>query len=1144
MKINRLALAVLLACALPSAAQEFRATVSGTVADSSGAVIPNARIRVVNVETNVAVTTQSNEAGFYVVPALQPGSYRIETEVTGFKRYVRDGLVLQIQDRPVVDIVLEPGELSTTVNVTSEAQMLETTTASRGSVITGRTLVDLPLNGRNAFALAALEPGVAFTARGQGSALLRTTANAGISSLVVGGGQLRSNESLLDGVPNTGTDGLIQYVPSVDAAQEFRIQTNVFDAEYGRFTGGVINAAIRSGTNELHGTAFGFVRNSAFNARDPFAATIPQFGYTIFGFSLGGPVVLPKVYKGKDRTFWFVNYEGSREGVPRAFVATVPTAAQQAGDFSQTLVRSGANTLPVNVYDPFSTRQQGATFIRDQFPGNRIPASRIDPIGANLMKLYPAPNAAGDAVTAANNYARSFKDPVSDDGYVFKIDHRFSDKHAMFGRYSFRRFFVGRAGAFQNAVTGDSETRDAPGAAIDDTYTINPTTVLNIRYGFSRYFVNQKSDNLGVDQTALGFPPSLVSQLLVNALPAVNVSNGFQGLATAGKLNRSPEDSHTLRGTISKVMSSHTFRFGAEGRLLRSNVGNLGGAAAGSYSFDQIFTRGPNPQVAAVNAGWGLASLLLGVPASGSVANNAQTADSAKYYGFYLQDDWRVTRKISMNLGIRYEWEGAYTERYDRLNRGYDYFTNSPIAAAAKANYALSPIPEVPVSQFNVIGGLRFVGVNGLDRALNNPDRNNVAPRVGVAWEVKRGTVIRGGYGLFFGASTLVGESRNGFSVSTPMVSSVDGGLNPLNTLKNPFPTGLLTPTGSANGLMTLVGQGLGYTTPTLKMSRAQQFQIGVQHEFNTNLLLELSYVGARGYNLPVSTPINIIPESIRAQAEATLRQTGRNILNDSVANPFFGLIASGPLSTRTTTRGQLTRPYPHFTGLTDGGIANGSSRFDSGQAKLTRRMSNGFSLTGSYAWGKTLESTRYWNDQDGSPIKELSPNDIPHRAVFSGIYELPFGPGKALLGSSTGALARFVEGWQMTAIYTAQSGIPIDIGGAESLGRSAKLESGQAVNNWFDRTVFRLRQPLELVRTLRLPDVRSAGRNNWEISLLKTTTIYERLRLQFRAEAFNAFNRPEWSSPVTSFTAGNFGQVTSTNTFARQLQFGLKLLW
>jgi hypothetical protein len=390
----------------------------------------------------------------------------------------------------------------------------------------------------------------------------------------------------------------------------------------------------------------------------------------------------------------------------------------------------------------------------------------------------------------------------------------------------------------------------------------------------------------------------------------------------------------------------------------------------------------------------------------------------------------------------------------------------------------------------------------------------------------------------------LVGESRNGFSVTTPMVATVDGGLTPLNTLRNPFPTGLLTPTGSASGLMTLVGQGLGYTTPNLKMPRAQQYQIGLQHEFNPNLLLEISYVGAKGYNLPVSTPINFIPESIRAQAEATLRQTGRNVLNDSVANPFFGLIASGPLSTRTTTRGQLTRPYPHFTGLTDGGIATGSSRFDSGQAKLTRRFARGFNLTGSYAWGKTLESTRYWNDQDGGPIKELGPNDIAHRAVFSGIYELPFGPGRALLGSSAGVLARLVEGWQLTAIYTAQSGIPLDITAAETLGRSAKLESGQSVGNWFDKTAFRLRQPLELVRTLRLPDVRSAGRNNWELSLLKTTTIYERLRLQFRAEAFNALNRPEWSSPVTSYTAGNFGQVTSTNTFARQFQFGLKLLW
>lgn len=1126
-------------------AQDFRATITGRITDSSDAPVPNAKVAATNVETGVVSATTSNDSGLYSIPSLPPGRYTITAEFTGFKRFIREGLTLEVQARPQIDIRLEAGDVQSSIQVTGEAPLLETSSASRGGVITGRTLVDLPLNGRNAFALAGLEPGVNFTARGTANTFLRTTGNGGISSATFGGGAFRSNESLLDGVPNTGTDGVVQYVPSVDAASEFKVQTNVFDAEYGRFTGGVLNAAIRSGTNTFHGNLFNFTRNSYWNARDTFAANIPQFGYNLFGGSGGAPVYIPKLYNGRNRTFWFFNYEGSREGVPRANVNTVPSSLERNGDFSQSRVRNGANILPVQIYDPATTRLQGANFVRDPYPNNVLPASSISPIARGVLSLYPLPNATGDAVTGATNHILSFKDPVFDNGYVWKIDHRFSDRHSVFFRYSWRQFGVDRQGAFKSLATGDIDRRDAPGVAFDDTFLLNSTTIFNFRYGLARFSTLSRADNLGYDLAGLGFSSQFISLLPFQAIPQISLSNGLTGISGANKQSAGAEDSHTGRVSITKTINRHTLKGGFEFRLLNSNVASLGSNATGAFSFDQGFTRGPNPQVAGANLGHGLASFLIGLPASGSVANNAATADQTTYKGFFFHDDWRVSSRLTLNLGFRYEWEGAYTERYNRLNRGYDFGTESPLSAAARANYATAPIPEVAASAFKATGGLLFAGVGGVPRGLSNIDRNNFAPRIGASFQLNSKTVIRGGYGLFYGAGTQTGETRNGFSVSTPYVASNDGGNTPANSLRNPFPTGLVAPTGSSQGLLTLVGQGVSFTSPERRQPMSHQYSIGFQRQLPAAFLFDVSYVGNQVRDLPVSRNLNGIPETFRAAAETTFFASNRNTLNDAVTNPFFGVISTGPLAARTVTRGQLLRPYPHFTGIQVQSLPIGVSRYDALQTKLTRRFAQGVSLSASYAFTKQIEQTRFLNDQDQSPVRELTEFDMPHRFVSSVAYELPFGPGRRFLSGISGFRARLLEGMQINTIYQAQSGVPFEITGAESLGRSAKLaSSAQSTAQWFDTTAFRQRQGIELIRTARLPDVRSAGRNNVDLSFFKTTQLAESLKLQFRAESFNAFNRPEYSSPSGAFGTAGFGRVTSTNTFARQLQFALKLIW
>lgn len=1128
-------------------AQEFRATIVGRVVDPAGAAVPGAQISAINVETSAATRTTSTDSGDYVIPALSPGRYRIEVEQTGFKKFVQAGVTLQVQERPTIDITLETGGVDETVTVTSDASPLEASTGSRGEVISGRTLVDLPLNGRNAFALAGLTPGVTFTVRGQASTFLRTTANNGISGVSISGGQPRSNEALLDGVPNTGSDGLVQFVPSVDATQEFKVQTNSFDSEFGRFTGGVINASIKSGTNDINGSLFEFFRNSRLNARDPFARDIPQFGYNLFGGSVGGPVFLPRfgeggraVYDGRGRTFFFFNFEGSREGVPRANTETVPTAAQRAGDFS------GSSTI---IYDPATTRRlANGNVVRDPFPGNRIPANRISPLAQNLLSLFPLPNAPG----LSSNYLLSFKDPVYDNGYIIKIDHNFSERHKIFGRYSFRRFGVGRQGAFKNPVTGDTETRDAPGFAFDDTYTLDPKTVLNFRYGFSRFLIASQSDSLGFDLTALGFPQSFVTALPVQAIPQVSIF-GFTTISSAGKLTRSSEDSHTARAGVTRIEGRQTFRFGGEYRLLRSNNGSRGALAAGGFEFNSVFTRGPNPQVNTNTQAQALASFLLGLPSGGSVQNNASTAEQAPYYGFYFQDDLRVNQKLTLNLGLRYEFEGENTERFNRFNRGFAFDAASPLEQQAIANYTRNPIPEIPVSEFDVKGGLLFAGVDGQPRGISNLDRNNFSPRIGAAYALNDKTVLRGGYGIFYGATTQLSEGRLGFSISTPFVASLDGNLTPFETFNNPFRNGFAVAPGASQGLNTLLGQNVSFVDPNRKQPYAHQYQVSIQRELPGQTLIDAAYVGSLGRDIAVNQQINGIPEQFRAQARQTFIATGRNILSDNVPNPFFGLITSGALQGAMTTRGQLLRPFPQFTSVTQQNISIGSSRYDALQLKISRRFVQGFGLTTAYTFSKQLERTRFLNDQDTELVNELNDFDTPHRLVVSTTYELPFGRGQRFLSDATGFVGKLVEGFQFNVIYQANSGVPLTITNAESNGISAQLSGDErTVDRWFDNRrdgsgAFRLRQTLELVSTSRLSDVRSAGRNNFDFSLFKTTSLTEGVRLQFRAEAFNAFNTPEFSSPSTpnsDFNNPNFGQITTTNTFARQIQFALKLLF
>lgn len=1140
-------------------AQESRATLVGRVVDPSNAAVAGAKVVATEMNTNARRSATTTESGDYTIPFLAPGPYRVEVEQPGFRKFVREGIILRVQDRLTVDVALEIGAQTESVTVTGAPPLLETSSASTGQVVAGQTIQDLPLNGRAAFVLMTTTPGVTITTKDNTVSFMRYSAageTGGIALMSISGAPSAYNEYLVDGVPITSDNNAVDWVPSIEATQEFKLQTNSFDAEFGRFLGGVVNTSLRSGTNDVHGTAFDFIRNSYWNSKDFFATYKPKFSYNQFGASLGAPAYIPGIYNGKNRTFFFVMYDGSREGVARSFVSSVPTALERAGDFSQTFVRVSGKAQQATIYDPDTTRLEGGAYVRTPFEENKIPAARLNTVAKNLVNYFPLPTVTGDSITHTSNYPFSFTDPVLDNGVVFKVDHQFNESSQMFVRYFWRHFAVRGGGTFMStdpnrASTTGHVNRYTPGAALGYTHTLDPTTILDFRYGYSRYRAVIISDSYGIDLTSLGFPESFTKSIDVPVIPNVTATN-YTGYGSY-TLAKSVGDTHFFHVGVAKQKDIHSVRFGFNARVYRHNSGP-GGASTGTYAFTNGWTLGPNPQVASTTTGNAIASMLLGLGGSGSVTYFSSLARQMPYYEMYLQDDIRLTSKLSVNVGIRYEWEGEFTERYNRLNRGYDFSAASPIESAAVAAYALNPIDQVAAAHFKAKGGLLFTGVGGQPRSLQDIDRNNVSPRVGVVYTLTPKTVLRGGYGHFFGGSTpqyYTGQAcascdttpNYGFSQTTTWVTAI--GLTPVNTLSNPYPSGITLPAGSTGGLRTGLGTSIGFVNPKQQQPWTQQFSFGIQQQLPGELVIEAAYAGTRTKDYPITTALNFTPRDIQLAARQTYISTKRNILSDSVKNPFYGLISTGSLSYANTTRGQLVLQYPHFTGLSELGLNDGSMTYDSLQLKVNKRFGGGLTFLAAYTLSKMIGATGRLNSSDPEPTRSLTSYDSPQRLVLTGSYQMPFGKGKRYLSGSNAVVQKFVEGWQANMIYTAQSGVPITLASGESTGQSAYLPNGErTLERWFNTTPFRLRETLEFVGTSVLPDVRTHGFNNIDLSFFKDTAIYERLKLQFRAEAFNLANRVAFGSPNATVGSTSFGKITTQVNFSRQLQFSLKLLW
>lgn len=1114
--------------------QSTTGAILGSVKDSSGSLIPAAKVAVVNTGTNARFETVTDNEGAYTAPLLPIGSYAVEVTATGFKTYRQEGVRLQVNQQARVDVTLSVGALNETIEVTADAAVIETTTSSVGKVVDNKRIRELPLNTRNVYELIRLTPGVT-------GGIGNSHNQVGYSVNGVRGGLM---DTLVDGAsaafPTVNGFHGISVFPSVDAVAEFKVQAQNYSAEFGRSLGSVLNLVYKSGTNEFHGTAYNFLRNSKLDANNFFnngrGIKLGSFKRNQFGGVFEGPIK-------RDRTFFMTSLEMLRQRSFSEAQTTVPTALERRGDFSQTAAGVGR---PIIIYDPLTTRANpaGSGSIRTAFPGNLVPADRFDPVSRNLLRWWPEANQAGIPGTNQNNFYNSGSAQVDTDNFDVRIDHNLTATQRIFGRYSYRRsyqappqLFPGELGVAEGRINlNDWGTN----AVLDYANTISGSTIWTTRLAFARNKYLYENNGLGFLPSSLGLPSSIDTTADRAMFPSISVG-GQRGLG-GGDHRQSGFNSWSLLSNVSQVRGKHSLKAGYEGRLLLINVWEA--RNAGAFSFNSGFTQGPNPTAASATAGYGFASFLLGTGSSGNLLQGWKNVASAStYHAFYIQDDWRVTNKLTLNLGVRYDFDIPRTERYDRMN----WFDPS----------APSPLNNVP-GYSNLTGGVVFVGVNGNPRRQYDGDYNNIAPRVGLAYQVDAKTVVRAGFGQLFGPSTMAAQGTvgpYGFRNDYVWVTSLDNGLTPQNYLRNPFPNGFRPLPGAADGLLTGAGGTLEAPLRNQVTPYTLQWNLTIQRELPGQLLFEIGYVGNGGRQ-----------QSRGGEGGFTLNQIDPQYLslgsqlNQQVANPFFGRGLGGGLANATVARSQLLRPYPQFGDIHPLFSNGGNTSYHGLQMTFSKRYAQGITFEGNYTFSKNLaHDESHMNSYDISISKSVTSNHQPHRAVLSGVFELPFGKGRRFGHSMSRVADLFVGGWQVNGILALQTGTPLSIGATNSIGLFTKAArannngtSGKKdgpirdrLNAYFDKSVFSQPGPFTFGNLgTRLPDILSPYTNNVDFSLFKQFSITERMRLQFRAEAFNAFNRVQFGSPNTTVTSGSFGIITSQANSPRQMQFGLKLLF
>lgn len=1152
-------------------AQEFRGTITGQVLDPSGAAVPGAKVQVRNVETNTLTNAATNGEGVYNALFLLPGRYALTVTLDGFKTAIREGIEIRVGDKLTVDITLELG-LTQTLVVSEEAPMLESSSVSTGQVVDSRQITELPLAEGTAYVLATLAPGIEYTGNPQFSG---PTANGNLSSFRSNGGT-GPNQITLDGSPNFGFTGFTAFSPPAEAVSEFKVQTNDFDAQNGYTAGATVNVALKSGTNKPHGALYYLNRDTSRVANNFFSnrngQPRPERSYHRFGGTMNGPVFLPKLYDGRDKTFFLFSYEGINNREPEPNLFTVPTEANRRGDFTSQIAQN------IAIYDPLTAALNGTLVERQPFAGNLIPASRIDKVAGNVMRFYPIPNATGRADGTQNFFSPQSRS-LNYDSWLIRLDHNLNSGHRLFGKY-YRSFatedrydWAGRINDID--VTRGFEYRTNNGANLDYTGTLTPTTVLDVRSSLNE-FQQQRRPAMEFDPAQLGFTPEALAPMRgYTYLPRFDMRNfstiGAQRADYKMGLTR-PFYMGSLQPTVTMLKGKHTLKFGYDLRLLRENYIDQGGR----FYFDGLYTtRASNSTANERNAvGRDLAAFLVGIGSanSNSLIDNPTSYNlQSIYQGFFVQNDWRVNSRLTVNLGLRYELELGNTERYNRMVLGFDSVSANPIEPAAKAAYATNPIPEVPPDQFKVKGGYLFAGPD--NRSLWAPDRGNFSPRAGAAYRLNNKTILRGGFGLFTAPFQVADIDQTGFSLPTLFAPSNNNGLAFQATISNPFPNGVAPSPGSSQGLATNLGRDVGTMAPLVRYNpRFARTVVGVQRELPSQFVLEGNFVYSRGGDLAATRTLNFTPAKYLSTSKV-YDPAVNTFLTGLVPNPFRNLLPGTSFNGATIARSRLLVSFPQFGSLSNTEY-NGSNTYRALQMQIQKRFSKSLTLMGSFTWASLRERTSYLNPQDIEFENRIAADNRPHRLTFAGVYQLPIGRGRPF-GSKMSRLAdAFAGGWQVNGTLEWQRGEPLRLGnvyyGADLSQLAARVGSRDPQGRKYgidvpafetsgfyfsdepvmtngnvdpakQRADARIRVGSTTLRYV--PNAMSNFRNqsflNSNLSLSKNVNLGESMRLQVRIEAINFLNHPYFSGLQLDPTNASFGYVNAQRNLPRDIQLG-----
>jgi hypothetical protein len=1109
-------------------AQVEQGAISGRVLDEGGGVVPGANVTVTETGTGVARETLTNGAGQYTVPYLSVGTYDVTAALAGFSTARVTAVMIRVGATATVDLSLKPGPLQTEITVSANAVQLELQTSSVGNVVSGRQMIELPLVGRNPYSLVTLAPGV--VDRG----------NTGTGPLI-NGARSNSTAVMLDGSEQrNSTTNDLNYSPPLESVQEFRVITNGLSAEFGRTGGGIITSATRSGTNAFHGSAYGYVRKDKFNANSwtNKRNNVPRGKEDIkqYGFTLGGPIK-------KDRTFFFVNVERSKSLTPDNLIRTVPTMLQRAGDFSQT--RTGSGQL-ITIYDPLTTRPDPAGgFIRDPFPGNVIPSDRIDPIAKAILEYYPLPTNANTSQNFVRERTRTSTTPP----IVVRVDHT-AGRHTLFG--SFRQSNSKDNSPTVSVAYPDPGTNgefgvranDRLSSVLSDTVVFRSNLVAEIRLGYTRNRFTTTPATLGLDFATLGIgsaDPSLKAHSALAMFPRIDVGGGIDslGMNRAGLID-DLEDTRELQAHVTWLNGTHTIKGGLQVARMGFDVFRPE-YPSGQYVFGAGFTQGPNPANASTTGGFGLATFLLGAPTGGTITGDPRFHASQKYLAPYVQDDWAITNAFTVNLGLRYEYQSPWTEKDNQLTF-FDTNATDPLTGRK--------------------GVIRLVGRDGGSRFQSNPDRANIAPRLGFAWHFTKPMVLRGAYGIvYYPGSGGIGSAPSdlgggGFLTST-VVNLVGSGTPPAapNTpppgasLRSPFNSGYFEPPATA------VGGSVTTAFRDLQTPYAHMWNVGLQRELPGHIIGEVAYVGTRHEHLWINIARNAVPSDALSQGAA---------LDALVPNPFFGIIKTGDglLTAANTRASQLLKPYPQYVGITRFRDSVGDSWYKGMTLRLEKRSTKGLTYQVAYTVSKEEDTVPERFGGRGSSVidpndlrksKAVAEDDRTHVLSTYFIWELPVGPGQRWANS--GWVAHAIGGWRLSGIGTFASGRPLVLGGvtasngiSSGLGAHAnvvgdpKLPAGQqTLDQWFNINAFEQPTPFTFgTGTRTYPQVRGPKIKRLDLQLSRLQKVGTST-VEFRVEAQNALNTPQFGEPVSALGDPNIGRIISGGG-ERRLQLGLRL--